>query len=106
MTFKNKKKIQFLSSPLICMNKAPRLVNRGRRCYLRLQPHYDDDDDYENCDGDDYCNDDDMGNDDDNCDDGDGFNFQRVLLLSGSACSSFNKTTQSRKEESLLHIAV
>ena len=42
MTLKNKKIIQFLPSPLICMNKAPRLVNRGRRCYLRLQPslHY------------------------------------------------------------------
>ena len=42
MTLKNKKKVQYFPSPLICMNKAPRLVNRGRRCYLRLQPslHY------------------------------------------------------------------
>ena len=44
MTLKNKKKVQYFPSPLICMNKAPRLVNRIWRCYLRLQPHCDDDD--------------------------------------------------------------
>ena len=72
---KNKKKIQFLPSPLICMNKAPCLVNRGWRRYLRLQPRCDDDDDDDNCDDDDSCD------DDDDCNDDNDFNFHRARLL-------------------------
>ena len=59
--------------------------------------HCDDENDDDNGDDDDDCN------GDDNCDDDDddGLNLHR-----GSACSSLNKTTQSRKEESHLLIAV
>ena len=59
--------------------------------------HCGDENDDDNGDDDDDCN------GDDNCDDDDddGLNLHR-----GSACSSLNKTTQSRKEESHLLIAV